>query len=193
MKRVWTSVLAIALGIGFAVRPDAASVKVKINFDKAFDFKQARTWQWNAQGAGQVILARSQMDDREAVRLRAEPVIKDVAGAELQRRGLTAATGAPDLSLTYYLIMTVGTSAHSAGQFLPSVPMWGLPPFSPSTTALEAVERGTLVLDFSAGDRVVWRGLGEAGFSMDLDAKKREALLRDAIKKLLEKFPPKQK
>ena len=193
MKRVWTSVLAIALGIGFAVRPDAASVKVRVNFDKAFDFTPVQTWQWNAQGAGQVILARSQMDDREAVRLRAEPVIKEAAGAELQRRGLSAAAGAPDLTLTYYLIMTVGTSAHSMGQFLPSVPQWGLPPFSPSTTALEAVERGTLVLDFSASDRVVWRGLGEAGFSMDLDAKKREALLRDAIKKVLEKFPPKRK
>jgi hypothetical protein len=192
MKRVWTCALAIVLGIT-AVRPDAASVKVKVNFDKAFDFRQAHTWQWNAQGAGQVILARTQMDDREGVRLRAEPVIKEAAGAELRRRGLTEATATADLTVTYYLIMTIGSSAHTMGQFLPSVPEWGLPPFSPSTTALEAVERGTLVLDMSANDRVVWRGLGEAGFTMDLDLKKREALLRDAIKKVLEKYPPKHK
>ena len=193
MTRVWTGALAIALAIAGVVRPDAASVKVKVNFDKAFDFKQARTWQWNAQGPGQIILARTQMDDRELVRVRAEPVIKEAAGAELRRRGLSEAPTSADLTVTYYLIMTIGSSAHTMGQFLPSVPEWGLPPFSPSTTALEAVERGTLVLDMSANGRVVWRGLGEAGFTMDLDLKKREALLRDAIKKVLEKYPPKQK
>jgi len=180
------------MGLTFAVRPDAAAVKAKAHFDKAFDFTQVRTWQWNPQGAGQVIAARTQNDDRDLVRQRAEPVILEEVATQMKRRGLALATAAPDVTLTYYLIMTAGTSAQTAGQFLPAVTDWGLPPFTPSTTALEAIEQGTLVLDLSAKERVVWRGTGEAGFTMDTDLKKRAALLREAITKVLEKYPPKK-
>ena len=184
--------LAVVLGLTFAVRPDAASVKVKANFDKTFDFTVPRTYDWNPKGAGQVILARTQGEDPESVRQRAEPVIKEAVAAEMKRRNITQAAGSPDLFVTYYLILTVGTSAQTAGQFLPAVADWGLPPFTPSTTALQAVEQGALVLDLGTADRVVWRGIGEAGFSMDLDQAKRAALLREAIKKTLEKYPAKR-
>ena len=182
--------IAVALAAIWSVQPDAASVKVRADFDKAFKFGEMRTWQW-APDPGQVILARTQGEDKDAVRRRAEPVIREVVAAEMPRRGLTLAADAPDLTLAYYLAMTVGASAQSMGQFLPT--NWGLPLFAPSTQSLEAVERGALVLDLSSQGRVVWRGIGEAGFTMDLDAKKREALLRDAVKKVLERFPPKQK
>jgi hypothetical protein len=187
----WAIGLAMVLGAAWTVQPDAASVKAKATFDKAFDFKQPRTWQWTAD-AGQVILARVQGEDPAAVRQRAEPIIKDAVAAEMKKRGVAQATGAPDLTLTYYLIMSIGSSAHTAGQFLPTVPEWGLPMFTPSTTALQAVERGSLVLDLSSQGKVVWRGIAEAGFAMDLDMKKREAMLREAVKKVLERYPPKQ-
>ena len=174
-----------------ATMPDAASVKVKASFDKTFDFRQSRTWQWSPD-AGQVILARTQGEDRDAVRQRAEPVIKEAVAAEMPRRGLTPATADPALTVTYYLVLTVGTSAQTMGQFLAPVPEWGLPLFSPSTTSLEAIERGALVLDLSASGHVVWRGIGEAGFSLELDQNKRAALLREAVKKVLDRYPPKQ-
>src|SRR5436190_5358911 len=182
--------IAIAIGVIWTVRPDAASVKVRADFDKAFKFSEMRTWDW-AKDPGQVILARTQGEDKDAVRRRAEPVILEMVAAEMPKRGITLATDAPDLTLAYYLVLTVGASAQSMGQFLPS--NWGLPLFAPSTTSLEAVERGALVLDLSSQGKVVWRGIGEAGFTMDLDAKKREVLLRDAVKKVLERYPPKQK
>jgi hypothetical protein len=116
----------------------------------------------------------------------------DAVAAEMPRRGVTRATATPDLTLTYYLLLTIGASAQSLGQFLAPVPEWGLPYFPPSTTSLEAIERGSLVLDLSTREGVVWRGIGEAGFSMDLDQAKREALLREAVKKILERYPPKK-
>ena len=182
--------LVLAVGVIWSVRPDAASVKVRADFDKAFKFGEMRTWQWAAD-PGQVILARTQGEDKDAVRRRAEPIILEEVAAAMPKRGITLATDSPDLTLAYYLVMTVGASAQTMGQFLPA--NWGLPLFAPSTQSLEAVERGALVLDLSSQGRVVWRGIGEAGFTMDLDAKKREALLRDAVKKVLERFPPKQK
>jgi len=184
--------LVVVLGLTFAVRPDAASLKVKAHFDKAFDFTVAHTYDWNPKGAGQIILARTQGENPESVRQRAEPVIKEAVAAEMTRRNITQATGAPDLLVTYYLILTYGTSSQTMGQFLPPVAEWGLPLFTPSTTSLKAIEQGSLVLDLSTGDRVVWRGIGEAGFSMDVDQARRASMLREAIKKTLEKYPVKR-
>jgi hypothetical protein len=185
----WRIGLAAVLGLTLAVHPDAASVKVKVAFDKAFDFRQMHTWGWNPNGAGQVILARTQGEDPDVVRQRAEPVIMEVLSAEMRRVNLAAASGPPDLTVTYYLLVTVGASAQTMGQFLPSVAMWGLPPFAPQTTALQAIEQGSLVLDLASKGTVVWRGAGEAGFGLDLDQAKRAALLREAVRKLMEKYP----
>jgi hypothetical protein len=137
----------IAAIIGFAVQPGIADIKVNVNFDKTFDFKQARTWSWNPNGAGQVVVGRTKDDDPETVRQRAEPVILDEVSKQLPRRGLKPATGAGDLTLTYYVLLTVGQSSQTLGQFLPSVAAWGLPPFPASTTSLEVIEQGSLVID----------------------------------------------
>jgi hypothetical protein len=182
--------LVIAAGISFSAQPGVADVKVNVNFEKTFDFKQARTWTWNPDGAGQVIVGRTKDDDPERVKQRAEPIIFDEVSKQLPGRGLKPATGTPDLTLTYYLLLTVGTSSQTLGQFLPSVAQWGLPPFPASTTSLEMIEQGSLVIDMSAGTRLVWRGIGEAKIKLEFDQKKREALLREGIRDLLRRFPP---
>ena len=183
--------LVIAVGLGVAVQPGNAAVKARIDFDKTFDFTKIRTWSWNPDGAGQVVTGRTKDDDPEEVRRRAEPVIFDAVGKELPRRGLTPATGTPDVTLMYYLLLTVSSSNQTLGQFLPSVAQWGLPPFAPSTTSLEVIEQGSLVIDIMANGRPVWRGIGEAKISMDLDQKKRADLLREGVRELLRRFPPK--
>ena len=186
--RIVLTALAAA-GFCFVVHPDVGAVKVNINFEKTFDFKQARTWGWNPEG-GQVIVGRTKDDDPERVKQRAEPIIYDEVSKQLPRRGLKQATGTPDLTLTYYLLLTVGSSSQTLGQFLPSVAQWGLPPFSASTTSLEMIEQGSLVIDMSANNRLVWRGVGEAKIKIEFDQKKREALLREAVGDLLRRFPP---
>jgi hypothetical protein len=183
--------LVIVAGVFVAVHPGSAAVKARVDFDKTFDFKKARTWSWSPDGAGQVIAARSQQDDPQAIQRRVEPIIFETVNMELPRRGIKPATGAPDLTLMYYLLLTVGSSTQTLGQFLPSVAQWGLPPFAPSTTSISMVEQGSLVLDFSANGRVVWRGVGEAKIDVEMDQQERSALLRDGVRELLKRFPPK--
>jgi hypothetical protein len=180
-----------AIGFWLAVQPDVAAVKVNINFDKAFDFTQARTWSWNPSGAGQVIAGRTKDDDPESIRKLVEPIIFDEVSKQLPRRGLKPAEGTPDLTMTYYLLLTVGTSSQTLGQFLPSTAQWGLPPFAPSTTSLEMIEQGSLVIDMSANDKLVWRGVGEAKIKVEFDRQKRANLLREGVRDLLGRFPPK--
>jgi hypothetical protein len=186
-------VLTVVAAIGFwlAVQPDVAAVKVNINFDKAFDFTQARTWSWNPNGAGQVIAGRTKDDDPESIRKLVEPIIFDEVGKQLPRRGLKPAESTPDLTMTYYLLLTVGSSSQTLGQFLPSTAQWGLPPFAPSTTSLEMIEQGSLVIDMSANDKLVWRGVGESKIKVEFDRQKRANLLREGVRDLLGRFPPK--
>ena len=56
------------------VAPRVFAIDVKIDHDKAFDFKGAQTWTWSAK-PGDVKMARTQQDDPEAMRKIAEPVI----------------------------------------------------------------------------------------------------------------------
>ena len=96
----------------------------------------------------------------------------------------------PDIAVTYYLLLTTGFSEQQMGQFLPSVPEWGIPPFPPATQALQAMNLGSLVLDLSAKQDIVWRGVASAKLKMGTEPKKRQSLLREAVRDLLKKYPP---
>jgi hypothetical protein len=183
--------LLIATAIAFTANTlIVARVKVRVEFDKTFDFKPVRTWGWNPKGPGEVKMARTKDDDPEAARQRAEPIIVEAVTAEMKQRGLQAATGEPDLLVTYYLLLTNNMSAQTMGQFLPATTGWGLPPFAPATQSLEMMNRGSLVLDMSTKQAVVWRGVAQAELKMDADPKKRESVLRESVRDLLRRYPP---
>ena len=185
------SIALVAALLALTVPDVLARVKVKIDFEKSFNFKAVRTWGWGADGAGNVMMARTQEDDPAAMKARAEPPIVDAVTVEMTRRGLSQAPDAPDLKVTYYLLLTNTMSAQTVGQFLPSTVSWGLPPFAQSTQSLEFMNSGALVLDLSAKGTVVWRGVAQAQIKMDATDRKRETLLREAVRDLLKRYPPK--
>ena len=78
------------------------------------------------------------------------------------------------------------------GQFLPATTGWGLPPFAEATTSLKMMNQGSLVLDLSAKGDVVWRGVAQAKVDFEATDKKREALLREGVRDLLKRYPPKK-
>jgi hypothetical protein len=184
--------LALATAAALTVHLGVAAMTVRVEFDKTFNFKPVRTWAWNSQAAGDVIMARTPDDDPEAMKRGAEPWIRDEVAIVMASRKLQQATTAPDLTLTYYLLLTTGASAQTMGQFLPATTAWGLPPFAPATQSLQVMNQGSLVLDLSTNGKVVWRGVAQAQIKLDADDRKREALLREAVRDLLRRFPPKQ-
>ena len=191
-RRWGLTILAVVVAIVVGIQSGAAKVKVRSDFNKAFDFKQARTWGWNPKGPGDVMVARTPDDDPVAIKRLAEPAIMNAVGMEVPRRGLTLAAANPDLTLTYYLLLTIGSNAQTVGQFLPSTTAWAVPPFVASTQSLEFIPQGSLVLDFSAKGEVVWRGVGEGQIKWELDQNQRIALINEAVKKILERYPPKK-
>jgi hypothetical protein len=177
---------AVAAGVALAVHT-ALAVDVKVEFDKQFNFKAVRTWAWNPDGPGEVKMARTADDDPEIVRKQAEPVIVSAVAAEMSRRGLKEATDTPDVVVTYYLLLSLGSSAQTVGQFLGPY-QWGVPPYAASTQSLQVMNQGSLVLDFTSNEDVVWRGVARANVKTDTDMKRRETLLREAVRDLLRRF-----
>ena len=184
--------LAVFVAIVIGGQSGAAKVKTRADFNKAFAFAQAKTWGWNLKGAGEIMVGRTPDDDPAAIKRLAEPAFIKAVGVEMRRRGLTPAADTPDLTLTYYLLLTIGSSAQTVGQFLPSTTAWALPPFVASTQSLEFIEQGALVLDLSSKGEVVWRGVGEAQIKWELDQNQRIALINEAVRKILERYPPKK-
>jgi uncharacterized protein DUF4136 len=184
--------LVAAAALASTVHTALARVDVNVEFDKAFNFKAVRTWGWDPAGPGHVKMARTREDDPDAMKKRAEPLIVDAVTTEITGRGLQRADAEPDLTVTYYLLLTTNLSAQTMGQFLPATTAWGMPPFAGATQSLKFMNRGSLVLDLSAKGTVVWRGLAQANIKVDVDEKKREALLRESVRDLLRRYPPRQ-
>jgi hypothetical protein len=182
----------IALACGSVVVLDA-KVKIRANFDKNFDFSTVRTWTWDSP-PGKPVLLRSADDNPEAVRQQLEPTILEAVASELKGRGLTQAPAAPaDVTVTYYLVVTVGAQTEYLGYNLPGSISWTLPPINPSTSRFDIVQRGSIVVDLTspAKKAVVWRGIAEAEIDRPRSDEERKARIRDAVKKIAAKYPPK--
>jgi len=196
-RRMTVAAAAIALaiaGLPATTRVDAAKTDIRIDYDKAFSFAGLRTWTWHPDGAGDVRLAVSTMDDPKQVAARVDPVIVPTVEREMTARGLTRAADGADLYVHYYVLATVNQMSQTHGQFLPAVPVWGLPPFAPSTSALEIYPVGTLILDVTstAAKAIVWRGAAERKINLERPEAERRKVLERAIHDLLAKFPPKK-
>ena len=193
MARMRTTllVLSAAAAIALALPAVLEAVDTEVDYDKAFDFKPLRTWGWNPAGMGEVKMARTPDDDPDAMTRMVEPVMRDAMSQEMTKRGLTESASAPDVVVTYYVLLTTSMSAQTLGQFLPAYAAWGLPPFAPSTQSLKVMNRGALVVDMKAKDKFIWRGVAQAEVEIGIDQKKREAKLRDGVRDLIKRFPPK--
>jgi hypothetical protein len=178
---------AVALALGITVQ----AIDVRVERDKAFDFGTVRTWGWNDASRGAVMMARTREDDPAAMKARAEPVILDAVTTAMMRTGLQQAAQ-PDLTMKYYLLLTINTDAQTLGQFLPATTMWGLPPFAPATQSLTVMHQGSLVIDLTSKGEVVWRGAAETQIKIGADERKQEAALRDGVRDLLKKYPSKR-
>jgi Domain of unknown function (DUF4136) len=172
----------------------AAKTDINVEYDKKFSFAGLKTWTWHPEGKGKVLLALTADNDPQKVADRVDPVIIPALEREMGARGFTIAAANPDLYVHYYVLGTLQNSTQVQGQFLPSVPEWGLPPFLASTTATRTYPVGTLIVDVTAPaqQKLVWRGSAARKIQIDRPDAERRKVLEEAIRELLKKFPPKK-
>jgi hypothetical protein len=173
----------------------APKVKIRTQGDKTFSFKNLRTWDWHADGAGEVKLMTTATDMERSKQVHAtlDPVITKAVEKELSARGFERKPGGADFIVNYYVLTVPGTASNQMGQFLPSVAEYGLPPIPQATTMLRAFERGSLVLDVTspAKKSVVWRGIAETEVDRELSDDVRKARIEKAVQDIVKKLPAK--
>ena len=100
---------------------EGAKIKTRAEADPTFSFREVKTWAWDPSETGKVIMARASGDDPAPVKQRVDPVLTAAVARELGLRGLNPATaGPPDITIHYYLLVTLGMNAQVMGQFLPA-------------------------------------------------------------------------
>ncbi len=192
----WRGLALAAMAVVALSVAATAKVKVVTQFDKATDFRPMKTYAWHPDGAGDVKILEANADDPAEVRKRFDPVILPAVDQLLVKQGLTLVPVADaDLFVNYYLLVGPGGSSQTMGQFLAPVPVWGLPPFAPSTSALTVYEQGTLILDMTHAKQrsVIWRGSAQDALDRTRKDAERDKIVRDALTQILKKFPPKQR
>ena len=187
-----TVAVFVLLGLGATVA--MAGPKVQVQRDPEFDFATLKTWMWNPSGPGELKVIVTADSKSEPVKKSYEPVIMKAVEEELTKRGLAQGSGAQaDFNVTYYLLITAGSSSQEMGQFLPAVTYYGVPPFAPQTTSLSIYPKGTLVLDVATPEprHVVWRAVTQAKIELDNSEAQRTGRLRDVVRDVLAKLPRK--
>lgn len=186
--------LALLLVAGLAAPAAAQKIEVRVQRDKSFSFQGLKTWNWHPDGAGDVKLMSSSLDDPKPIKARLEPMVIAAVERELAARGLVKRTDGPtDLIVNYYILVMPATTSQQMGQFLPAVAEYGLPPFQGATTALKAFEQGSLVLDIVAPKEksVIWRGIAETEVQREYTTEQRQVRLNKAVHEIVKKLPKK--
>ena len=192
MTRATTGVaFAVGLALAASVLVEG-KVKIKSEVDKTFDFKTVRTWAWHPEGSGEVKMAITADDNPAAVKARFGPVIEEAIGQGLTQASLTkAGTEPPQVYVYWYLLLTTNQSRQTMGQFVPTVPEWGLPVFGyGSTQSLKVFEEGSFLVDVTspATKAIVWRGFAQAEVQRGKTPAERDVRLRAAIADVFKKF-----
>jgi hypothetical protein len=170
------------------------AAKTKFQRDEKFDFTKLQTWDWSPTGAGEVKVIVHQNSKSEPVKRQYEPVLMKAVEDQLAARGYARATVTkPDFHVMYFVLVTVGQTSQYMGQFLPSYAQWGIPMFSPQTSALEVYPQGALLIDAKLPDApdMIWRGMAEAKVELEITEAKRASRIQGFVKELISKFPKK--
>jgi uncharacterized protein DUF4136 len=155
-----------------------SSITVSTDYDHEANFAAYHTYAW-AEPTGQQ--ARGFWDGR----------IRRAVEKQLEAKGLTKATGAPDLGVAYAAGLDkqvrVDTTGYGGYGW-----RWG---GGMSTSTVTEVPVGTLVVDLLdvAKKELVWRGKASGTLSHPDDPEAGEQGLNDAIADMFEGYPPKKK
>jgi ABC-type glycerol-3-phosphate transport system substrate-binding protein len=158
-----------------------SSVSVDSDYDPQTDFSTFRTWSWMHDGPAQGV------DDLTDGRIRA------AVEAALPIRGLRKADAgaSPDLRVAYHArveqrIEAVPAPATTIGYG------WRAGYVAYDAQQLSTYDEGTLIIDLVGADSedLVWRGTATAIVGDGGTPEEREERIREAVEKLLERYPP---
>jgi hypothetical protein len=159
-----------------------STVSVSSDYDTSVNFSTFKTWSWFPEGGvpgsiDQGITSLSSSRIREALE------------GGLIARGYPKVTSEPSFLVSFHTVvqqrLEAGTAPYGYG--------WrtGYAGAAPAMV----YDEGTLLVDFidPKSKTMIWRGVASAVVDPTNSVEKRENLIREAVTKILDKFPPKTK
>ena len=174
MKKLLIAGLAIAL---FPVV--ALAQKTTYDYDRSAVFSMFKTYVIRDDGTK---VGQPLVDNR----------IVAAIDSELRKRGLTPATGTPDLAVVYHVAFDKqkDITAWSTGMG-PYGYRWG-GGWGTTDIRVNEILVGSLVIDMADAKKneVVWRGVGTKEVDVNAKPDKRDKNIQQAVQKIMKNFPP---
>jgi len=170
-----------------------STISVNNDYDPAVDFGSLKTFSWIEKentNEAPTIADNTLLTDR----------IERSVDAVLEAKGLRKAPRSEaDFLISQHIgvqqKLQVDTTQYGYGYGF-GYGAWGGPIGGfPSQTTISQYEQGTLVIDFVRPENrnLIWRGTGQSRVRKTTSPQEREKLIRAAVPKILDQFPPKQK
>lgn len=185
--------LRVCLAPALAAAIACSGISVNTDYDPAYDYSKLRSYHWYSEGSGQTGDPRI---DNTLVQQR----IHRAVDYQLSRRGFRRAEAprAADFLVAYNVITEkqleaqtyhTGYGGYRGGYY----GRGGGIGVGVSQTEIREYEVGTLLLDFvdPKTKALLWRGEAKARLDPNQTPERRDALVNEAVSKLLDQFPPK--
>lgn len=171
-----------------------ASLQIDSDYDTAVDFTGLGSYDWlpaqRIQSGDPAIEYDSLLEAR----------VRNAVETQLSARGLVRDTGQPDVLVTYHAVQENKVSVTYLNDLYGYGPGWlpryrgHLPPYGYPGAEVVVTEyrQGTLIIDVvrASDRRLIWRGTATDDVYPDGNALFREQRVREAVEKIMARFPP---
>ena len=175
------SLLIVAAGCVLAA---CSSVSVSSDYDRGANFSALKTWSWFSEGGAPGA-------DASGVVSLTSSRIKSALASELSARGYPEIAQGASFLVTFHTVLQqkveAGTEPYGYG--------WrGGYAGHAVGPDIVTYDEGTLLVDFidPKSKSMIWRGTATAVVDPHSSAESREGLIKEAVKKIVDQFPPKK-
>lgn len=161
-----------------------SSIRTTTDFDPAADFSRLKTWAFFPSRSGTP--ADPRVNSLVDARIRA--AVED----ELKARGYPQVKDAPDFYVAHQT--AVGQRVEVDPNTVVVGYGWNRGSMAVANSNVRVYDEGTLVVDViePKANRLLWRGVAKGTVHENASPEDREARIRDAVKQLLDQFPPRR-
>ena len=174
------SVIFIALYTAIFTINCSPIYSVSYDYDRNIDFVNLRTYSWLP------IAEEAKINTLDMER------IKNSVNAELYKKGLKRATLNPDFKIAQHLGSKDKIQVTNWGYDYDPYPYYWRGYRGVGRSTVFQYEEGILILDFvnPKSNSLIWRGEAKGLLSGATTPHKRDKLIREAVQKILQNFPP---
>ena len=178
MKHRTLVFLSFVAAVCLVAAVGCSTLTTSADYDPSTDFSKYKTWDWKDDGSiKNELLAKR---------------IEAALDSEMGRKGLTRDRQNPDLLVVVHGRLSKETRINTYDTGWGYGWRWG---GGMTTSTVSEIPVGTLVVDFVDTSRkeLVWRGTASDTLNPEKTPEQKDQALREALAKMLEKYPPPKK